>query len=286
MDQDARVTTREGRQGPSTTPFAASTTERESPRIRTRPGTRAAPKNPRNGRQSTTQKLPQHRSTPHRGKTAGAGTRDAQIAPQFHRQTTATTPQSEQNLPTKRTAPRHANRRRPNTKRQQTDTEATRPMTPTHGTNQPPRPRQAAPTSAGTRTRTPPRRTPAATEPKDRDTRRTGHETAERKQAQETTQQGDKAHTTTQPHNAHNKRQRTEARGGNKQRRQATQNHRATKSTKNTNMAKNRKTRAKQMVVGGKLLRGRKLQARKRPFEPDQRARRPKRRDEDDERRR
>ena len=58
---------------------------------------------------------------------------------------------------------------------------------------------------------------------KDRDTRRTGHETAERKQAQETTQQGDRAHTTTQPHNAHNKRQRTEARGGNKQRRQATQ---------------------------------------------------------------
>ena len=141
MDQDARVTTREGRQGPSTTPFAASTTERESPRIRTRPGTRAAPKNPRNGRQSTTQKLPQHRSTPHRGKTAGAGTRDAQIAPQFHRQTTATTPQSEQNLPTKRTPPRHANRRRPNTKRQQTDTEATRQTTPTHGTNQPPRPR-------------------------------------------------------------------------------------------------------------------------------------------------
>ena len=152
-----------------------------------------------------------------------AGTRDAQTAPQFHRQTTATTPQSEQNLPTKRTAPRHANRRRPNTKRQQTDTEATRQTTPTHGTNQPPRPRRAAPTSAGTRTRTPPRRTPAATEPKDRDTRRTGHETADRKQAQETTQQGDRAHTTTQPHNAHNKRQRTEARGGNKQRRQATQ---------------------------------------------------------------
>jgi hypothetical protein len=223
MDQDARVTTREGRQGPSTTAAAASKSERENPRSRTRRGIRAAPKNPSNGRQSTTQKLPQHRSTPHRGKTTGAGTRDAQTAPQFHRQTTATTPQSEQNLPTKRTAPRHANRRRPNTKRQQTDTEATRQTTPTHGTNQPPRPRRAAPTSAGTRIRTPPRRTPAATEPKDRDTRRTGHETAERKQAQETTQQGDRAHTTTQPHNAHNKRQRTEARGGNKQRRQATQ---------------------------------------------------------------
>ncbi len=49
-----------------------------------------------------------------------AGTKDAQTAPQFHHQTTPRTPRSEQSLPTKRTAPRHANRRRANTKRRQT----------------------------------------------------------------------------------------------------------------------------------------------------------------------
>ena len=222
MDQDARVTPPERRKDPSTTPAAASKTEREDPRNRTRRGARAASKNPAT---DTGLRHKSYRNTaPHRteGRQQGPG-QETLKRTAIPSQTTATTPQSEQNLPTKRTAPRHANRSRPNTKRQQTDTEATRQTTPTHGTNQPPRPRRAAPTSAGTRTRTPPRRTPAATEPKDRDTRRTGHETADRKQAQETTQQGDRAHTTTQPHNAHNKRQRTEARGGNKQRRQATQ---------------------------------------------------------------
>jgi len=286
IGQNARATTQEGCQGPSTTPAAASKTERESPRNRTRCGTRAAPKNPSNSRQSTTQKLPQHLLHPaQREDNKGRDKRRSD-------RTTIPPPDNGNDTP-ERTEPTDETHRAETRKPPQTEHEATangHRSDQTDDANA-----RHKPTAKATASRTNERRDThqdtAAEDTrrnrtKDRDTRRTGHETAERTQAQETTQQGDKAHTTTQPHNAHNKRQRTEARGGNKQSRQATQNHRAIKSTKNTNMAKNRKTRAKKMVVGGKLLRGRKLQARKRPFEPDQRARRPKRRDEDEERRR
>ena len=52
---------------------------------------------------------------------------------------------------------------------------------------------------------------------------------------------------------------------------------------KHRNSRKDSKTRSKQMVVGGKLLRGEELQVQKRPFEPDQRPRRPIRRGENEE---
>ena len=57
----------------STTHAAASKTDRDGPRYRTRRGTRDSPKNPSNGRQSTTQKLPQHRHTWHRRKRTAPG---------------------------------------------------------------------------------------------------------------------------------------------------------------------------------------------------------------------
>ena len=51
---------------------------------------------------------------------------------------------------------------------------------------------------------------------------------------------------------------------------------------KHRNSKKDSKTSTKQMVVGGKLLRGEELQTQKRPFEPDQRPRRPIRRGENE----
>lgn len=266
--QNARATTQEGRRGPSTTQVAANKTDREGSRIRIRGGDRAAPKNPINGRQSTTQKLPQHRSTPQREDNM-AGSRDAQTAPQFHRQTTATTPQSEQNLPTKRTAPRHANRCEPNTKRQQTHTEATKQMTPTPSTNQPPRSRA--------------KRTDAR-----RDTSQTGHE------------EGTRQHKTNDQRDARRRlgdHQRTEDRRGNRSRKAhpsaRTDVARRTTSTgkprnrdtkyeetsgtdaaepneheKHREGRKDSKTRSKQMVVGGKTLAAREMRGPKLPINP------------------
>jgi len=287
MDQDARATTREGRQGPSTTPAAASKTERESQRNRTRYGTRAAPKNRSNGRQSTTQKLPQHRSTPQRGKTAGAGTRDAQTAPQFQppdngndtpgrTEPTDETHRAETRKPTQTEHEATANGHRSD----QTDDANTRLQTNRQGHSEP---HQRAPGHApGQRHGGHPPQQNQKTETPDAQDTRPPKESKHKRQRSKETEPTPQRNRTTRTTNGREPRRAGATNRGDKRHK----HHRATKSTKNTNMAKNRKTRAKKMVVGGKLLRGRKLQARKRPFEPDQRARRPKRRDEDEARRR
>jgi hypothetical protein len=125
MGQNARATTQERRQGPSTTQVAANKTDRESPRIRIRGGDPGSPKEPQQRAPVYDTKATATPLHPQREDNM-AGTRDAQTAPQFHHQTTATTQQSEQSLPTKRTAPRHVNRCGPNTKRQRTHTQATK----------------------------------------------------------------------------------------------------------------------------------------------------------------
>jgi hypothetical protein len=63
MGQNARATTQEGRRCPSTVQVAANKTNREGPRIRIRGVNRGSPKEPQQRSQSTTQRLPQHRST-------------------------------------------------------------------------------------------------------------------------------------------------------------------------------------------------------------------------------
>ena len=123
------------------------------------------PKNPSNGRQSTTQKLPQHRHTCHRRKRTAPGRET--LRP--HRNSTA---EQQQGHPgAKRAYRRNAPRRDTRTAADRTRSdgqrtaEATRQKTPTPSTNQPPRPRRTAPTSAGTRTGTRPGSTPGATDP-------------------------------------------------------------------------------------------------------------------------
>jgi hypothetical protein len=164
----------------------------------------------------------------------------------------------------------HAKRQRRNTKRQETHgrSDQTEDANAEHKQHKPTtkatgeahrRAPGHAPHSAA-------RRGPRHDRTKDRDARRAGHETAESTQAPETKQQNTTPHTTTQPHNAHNKRQNRGARG---QQTEATSDTNPTappKAPKTPTTAKNRKTRAKKMVVGGKLLIGGKLQARKRPF--------------------
>ena len=120
----------------STTHAAASKTDRDGPRYRTRRGSRDAQRTTSNGRQSTTQKLPQHRHTWHRRKRTAPGRET--LRP--HRNSTA---EQQQGHPgAKRAYRRNAPRRDTRTAADRTRSdgqrtaEATRQKTPTPSTNQ------------------------------------------------------------------------------------------------------------------------------------------------------
>ena len=144
--------------------------------------------------------------------------------------------------------------------------EATRQKTQTQSTNEPPKPRAKRTDARQDTHHTPPLGGTRHDKTKGRDARRTGHETPKARKRQ-------KQSSKTQRHTPQRNR-RTRTTNGREPRRAGATNrgdkrhkpHRATRSTKNADTAKNRKTRAKKMVVGGKLLRGGKLQAQKRPF--------------------
>ena len=162
--------------------------------------------------------------------------------PQPHRQTTARTHRSEQSLPAKRTAPGHANRQRPNTKRQQThgrsdqteDAKAEHKRT-TKATG------EAAPTHAGTRTkqhgghpaRQNQRQRRQTHRPRDRQRTKAATDTAAGKLARH---QNNHATRTTNP---------GKPRLTDKQRRQAKPTPPGHKSTKNTEQAKRPKNKSK-----------------------------------------
>ena len=225
----------------------------------------AAPKIPSAGRQATTQKLPQHRyARQTEAKSAGTRTLKPPRNPTGRQRQGHTGANGAYRR--KRTATSTRSARDGTRSDRKRTAEATRQKTQTQSTNEPPKPRAKRTDARRDTHQTPPLGGTRHDRTKGRDARRTGHETPKarkrQKQSSKTQRHTPQRNRTTRTTNGREPRRAGATNRGDKRHKP----HRATKSTKNADTAKNRKTRAKKMVVGGKLLRGGKLQARKRPF--------------------